>query len=136
MYVELRNRGRRIGYGQFLVSLYHPVFCRRAGKCACSVAPVMTPSGKLRHEKFPRSLHIDVDESLVVDHNVLHIRAVKDAIALGWLERRPAEPGAVAEPFGVVVGGDSEASASARTPVEIPADRQEAAPRKARVRKE
>jgi hypothetical protein len=81
--VILKNTERRT----FVASMYHEIFCRRAGKCACSVRRMTGPKGKAVSVKSPASFHVFAkEESRALPMEVLHLPQVKAARASGWLK--------------------------------------------------
>lgn len=75
--VILDNRSNE----RFDISLYHHLYCRHRGECACMNMKVIGPTGKLMVQKLPASISLGPHEkSEALDSAVLHIPQVKERI--------------------------------------------------------
>ena len=73
--------------------MYHETFCRRNGKCACSIRRVTNRNGKPVSIKSPASFRVNFGgTSQELPDAVLYLPKVSKAIKSGWLELIEEQP--------------------------------------------
>ena len=94
--VILKNQDKQ--RRKFVVSLFHETFCRRNGKCACSIRRITNKNGKPVSIKSPAGLYIPYGEqSKELPEAVLYLPKVQKALKSGWLVKVEAKAKAKAE---------------------------------------